>query len=185
MTDEEETGIPQPPVRPLEAGERYVRVAGLKFILPCKFAPGDVLDDQTAAFMNAAWHTAIINRFTPIRLNLLEDSRTTYEDFDRELQAFYESFEWTDRVKRTGGDEKPKKSEEEKALESFARPLFNKAMRGHGLPRERYEELLQEFITDNKVMLKEQFDRQQKSVNSLTSALIGLGTKAEGTSDND
>lgn len=159
-------------LRDLGTDERVVRIAGLKFILPNQFKPGDVLDETAAIFINTAWHTAIINRFSPLREELLKDPRTTYDVFDGELQAFVDGFKWTPRPKKTSKDP-IKLSEEEKALESFARPMFNKAMKGHGLPREQYEAFLREFIVDNRAMLEEAFARQKESVDSLIAFLDG------------
>lgn len=174
MTDTPEPtkhSIVQPPLREPEADERIVRVAGLKFILPCKWAPGDTLDEESAAFINTAWHTAVINRFGPVREILVQNPATTYEQFDAELQAFFDRFSWTPRPAKASG-EKPKRSEEDKALESFARPLFNKAMKGHGLSRERYEELLLQYIEDNRDVLTRSMERQRAAVSAITQSLV-------------
>lgn len=174
-SQDQKHSIVQPPLREPEADERVVRVAGLKFILPCKWAAGDVLDEESAAFINTAWHTAVINRFGAIRQLLLDDPATTYEKFDAELQAFFDEFSWTPRPSKATS-EKPKRTEEDKALESFARPLFNKAMKGHGLSRERYEELLQKYISENRDTLLASMERQRVAVGAITQSLIaGIG----------
>lgn len=145
--------IPQPQLRPLELNERYVRTAGLKFILPMNFAIGDVLDEKTAAILNQAYTTLVINKFAPIRTALLENPNTTYDDLDRELRNHFANFTYTPRpVNPEPGEESL--SEEERELLSFARPHFNKAFGGQGLERKDYEALLREYVRDNRPMLE-------------------------------
>lgn len=162
--------IPQPELRDLLPGERVVRVAGLRFILPPQFKPGDVLDENTAALFNAFYHTAIVNKFNKIKDTLLENANTTYEDFNTELQAFAQTFTYTPRTTKPT-EAKPAKSEAQKAMEAFARPYFNKAMKGHGLPREEYEAKLTTYVLANAAMLKEQMEAEDALLQSLMSGL--------------
>lgn len=156
----------QPKLRPLEPNERYVRTAGLKFILPMNFKSGDVLDDKTAAILNQAYTTLVINRFAPIRAALLENDNTIYEDIDRELRAHFASFTYTPRPV-IAGEEDEKLSEEDRDLVTFARPHFQKAFGGQGIARKDYEMLLREYVVGNRLMLeklKKQSDDLRKSL---------------------
>lgn len=144
--------IPQPELRPLGEKERYVRTAGLRFIIPENFSPGDVLDDNTAAILNAAWTTQVINRFSPIRQALLENPATTYADIDRELQSHFNSYVYRPRPVRAPGDE-DETSDADRDLISFARPVFNKHFGGQGLDRKDYEALLKTWVKNNREML--------------------------------
>lgn len=162
--------ISQPKLRTPLPNERVVRVAGLKFILPNNWAPGDVLDEDSAAFINAAWHTAAINGFAEIRQSLLNDPRTTYEIFDQELQTFYDSYKRTTR-QLDASDAKPGRTPEEKALISYARPRFNNYMGGKKHSRAKYEELLLVFVEGNRTKLLAEMKRENKAIKDLTDRL--------------
>lgn len=164
--------IAQPPLRPLEPNERVVRIAGLRFILPCRWSPGDVLDENSALLINTAWHSALINRFGETKRVMLENPACTYLQLDEALQGFEESFKYTPRP-IDASDPKAGKSQEERALESFARPHFNKAMRGHGLSRPEYEKYLQSYIADNRDLLLGLMADEKRSINRVIESLSG------------
>lgn len=165
--------ILQPPLRPVGENERIVRTAGLKFIVPMNWKPGDVLDETSAALLNTAFCTAAINRFSPIRKALLENPDCTYDDIANELQDYFETFKYNPR---TVDSSKPEdtRSAEVRELEAFARPYFNKAWGGGQLPRKEYETLLREWIDENTEFLTTQFEVHKASVNSLVSDLTTL-----------
>ena len=165
--------IAQPALKDPGPNERVVRVAGLKFILPCNWAPGDVLDEETARFLNAAWHTAAINGFAETRRELLSDVRTTYDDLDAALQGFYDAYKRTTRSSDTS-KAKPGRTPEERALISFARPHFNRAMRGKDLTRKDYEDLLLKYVTRNRAKLEGAMRRETQAMEELTNRLASL-----------
>lgn len=160
--------IEQPELRDPLPNERIVRTGGLYYILPNAWKPGDVLTTELAAFLNAAWHSAFINRFKEARKALEENPATTYEDIDQALQAAFEEFSVTPRA--TKPLEEPDNSDEEakaafRELVKFARPEFNAAMRDvKGLPRKRYEELLREWVKENQPMLQEAMEASQAAI---------------------
>lgn len=144
--------IPQPELRKLNPNERYVRTAGLKFIIPENFKPGDVLDEHTAAMLNTAFTTLVINRFSPTRQALLENPNCTYKDLDTALQGHFDNFKYTPRPVRAPGEDEGL-SDEDRELISFARPHFNKAFGKQGIDRKDYEALLREWVVGNREML--------------------------------
>lgn len=163
--------ILQPELRELEPGERIVRTGGLKFILPTKWKTGDVLTEEDAIFMNAAFHTALINRFGPQRKALMERDDVTYEMLDKELQAHFESFSVNTRANDTSDGTDTGLNDEDKALVAFGRPLFAKVYGGTGLARKDYEELLREWVFSNRSMLMTQMVKHQQTMTSLTEGL--------------
>ncbi len=160
-------GIKQPQLRPLEPKERYVRTAGLKFIVPEYFSPGDVLDETTAALLNTFYTTAAINRFSETRRVLLDNPETTYYDIDCALQAHFDNFKYTPRPTRVDGSEPDNTLDRE--LISFARPVFNKHFGGKGLDRKDYENLLLSWVNDNREMLQNLMEKQNSRIKSLAS----------------
>ena len=173
--------ILQPPLRELAPGERVVRVAGLKFILPCQFEAGFVLDEFTAEFLNISYHTAIINRFKPTRELLLENPAATYEDLDSALQGHFEQFVLPQARTRSPEPEPPEPDEAAlaeagalKALIAFARPHYNKAMKGHGLGRKEYETHLLNYVSDNRSMLEDLMSTEKKRLKSIMSKLSAV-----------
>jgi len=164
--------IIQPPLRDPLPNERVVRVAGLRFILPCNWEPGNVLDEETCKFLNAAWHTAVINGFAETRRELLSDVRTTYADLDTALQGFYDTYKRTTRADTSKA--KPGRTPEERALISFARPHFNRAMKGKNLSRKEYEELLLKYVTRNRAKLEGAMRRESQAIAELTERLASL-----------
>ena len=158
--------ITQPELTPPGPNERVVRTGGLKFILPMRWTPGDVLDEQSALLLNTAYHTAVINRFAPIRQELLSNPNTTYEDLDKALQAFFDEFNYTPRP--LDSSKPTDRTDEVRELESFARPYFNKAVGGKGLPRADYEALLREWVAENREFLLKIKLQQEAAIASLT-----------------
>lgn len=161
--------IEQPELRDPLPNERIVRTGGLYYILPNAWAVGDVLTEELAAFLNAAWHSAIINRFKDLRQSLESNDSTTYHDLDKALQEFAAEFSVTPRATKPLEEPKPEQDEEEKeafaALVKFARPDFNKAMREvKGLPRKKYEELLREYVRENRAQLEEDLAAHQAAM---------------------
>ena len=172
---EKKTPFPQPELREIDPKEeRIVRVAGMKFILPNQWREGDTLDAEAAIFINTAWHTACINRFGETRRELLADPRTDYNVFDAELQAFVDTYRYTPRPASAPASADQKPDDAEKALIRFARPHFNKAMRGLNLSRGRYEELLREYVRDNRETLENLYAADQASQSAVQSALSSL-----------
>lgn len=165
--------IEQGPLRELKPNERIVRCAGLKFILPCPYKPGDTLDEESAAFINAAYHTAVLNGFTPIRHELLADPRTAYEDLDRELQAFADTYKRATR-KADASDASSGKTQEEKDLYAYARPIYNHHMGRKHIPRKLYEAGLTKYINENRASLTAAMNKEKASMRQLTSRLIDL-----------
>lgn len=164
--------IPQPALRKLDPQERYVRTAGLKFIIPENFKPGDVLDEQTAAMLNTAYTTLVINRFSVTRQTLLENPNCTYADLDKALQDHFDNFKYTPRPTRAPGEDEGL-SDEDRDLLTFARPHFNKAYGGKGLERKDYEALLRTWVTSNREMLAEMKSKADAAFESLTKDLSG------------
>lgn len=164
--------IPQPELRELENNERYVRTAGLKFIIPQSFKPGDVLDEHTAAMLNAAHTTLIINRFSVTRKALLENPNCTYNDLDKALQDLVANFKYTPRPVRAPGEDEGV-SEEERDLIAFARPYFNKAFGGQGIERKDYEKLLREWVGLEREMLTKLKTAHDNAFESLTKDMEG------------
>jgi len=165
--------IPQQELRPPNADERIVRVAGLRFILPCPFKPGDVLDDNSALLINTAFHTALINRFGEQKRSVLEGPNPTYNKLDAALQAHYESFKYSPRP-LDSSDPKATLSDAEKAFQSFARAKFNKVLGGQGIERDVYEATLANWIKSNRADIEDAFNQESKAVTSLTNAFAGL-----------
>lgn len=165
--------ITQPKLRDPSEHERVVRVAGFKFILPCNWKPGDVLDEDSAAFINAAWHTAAINGFSERRRDLMNDPRTTYQVLDEELQAHYEVYK---RQTRTldASDARPGKTDAEKKLISYARPRFNAAVRDKKLPRKDYEALLVKYVEKNRAKLEADMKREHKVMKDIMAQMSDL-----------
>ncbi len=164
--------IPQPALRALAENERYVRTAGLRFIIPQNFKPGDVLDENTAAILNASYTTLVVNRFAAIRKVLLENPDCTYQMLDKELQAHFDNFKYNPRPVRTPGDEDGK-TEEDRELIAFARPIFHKTFGGQGIERKAYEALLVEWVVGNRTMLTEQKTLADARSASLLEGLAG------------
>lgn len=164
--------IEQPELREPGPNERLVRVAGCKFILPCNWRAGDVLDEETAKFLNAAHHTAVINGFSETRRELLGDVRTTYEDLDEALQGFFDHYKRTTRDDTTKA--KPGRTDEERELISFARPDFNRAMKGKAVTRKEYEELLLKHVRKNRAQLLDARNQQRQAMAELTAMLDDL-----------
>lgn len=159
--------VEQPELRDPLPSERIVRTGGLYYILPNAWSAGQVLTPELAAFLNAAWHSAFINRFKEARKALEEDPATTYKTIDDALQAAFDEFSVTPRATKpleiVDDDEDAK--EAFKALVSFARPEFNRAMKEvKGLPRKKYEELLREYVRDNAAVLQEAMDASNASI---------------------
>lgn len=144
--------IAQPELRKLADNERYVRTAGLKFIIPQNFKPGDILDVHTAAMLNTAYTTLVINRFSTTRQALLENPNCTYKDLDTALQGHFDNFKYTPRPVRAPGEDNDL-TDEDRDLISFARPHFNKAFGKQGIDRKAYEALLREWVVGNREML--------------------------------
>ena len=173
-----EPKIKQPPLQPPGPNARIVRTAGLQFILPCNWKPGDVLDEQSAALLNAAHHTAVLNKFAPIRETFYGPDGEfkdglTYNDIDRELQAHFDNFKWNVRRQDTSRPEPA--SEEDRELIAFARPHFNKAFGGQGLERKDYEALLREYVNTNREMLSKLMESQRTKINSLVDIMAAYG----------
>jgi len=160
--------IEQPELRDPLPSERIVRTGGLYYILPNAWAAGQVLTPELAAFLNAAWHSAFINRFKEARKLLEEDSSTTYADIDAALQAAFDEFSVTPRATKPlepAEDDDEESKEAFKALVSFARPEFNAAMKEvKGLPRKDYEKLLREYVRDNGAVLLEAMEASNASI---------------------
>lgn len=163
--------IAQPALRELAPGERVVRTAGLKFILPTSWKAGDVLTEEDALFINSAHHTALINRFGETRRTLLENPDCTYADLDKALQAHYENFKVNPRTTDTSDPETT--SEEDRELISFAREPFNKMFGGKGIPRKEYEAMLRDYVKDNRELLTNLMNKQKQTITSLTEDLAG------------
>lgn len=166
--------IAQPELRKLEENERIIRTMGLRFIVTNQFKVGDVLDEATAAFINGAWHTAALNRFAPQRESLLEfGDRLTYDQIDGELQDHLEEFTYSPRqLQPTEPGETPADAKL-KAIISFGRPHFNKAVKGHTWERKEYEANLKAWAIENRVMLEVQMESEQASVKKLIAAMSG------------
>lgn len=158
--------IEQPPIREPHNDERVVKTAGLQFILPCVVKPGDVFDETRAQFYNAAWHHAVINRFTPIRQTMIENG-ANYEEIDRELQAFFDEFNYLPRQPSAKTEEKSAQSEEDIALEKFARNLFREHVRGSLKSRGDYEKRLKSWITENREQLVTLMFKEQENIQQL------------------
>lgn len=158
----------QPELRDPLPNERIVRTGGLYYILPNAWSAGQVLTPELAAFLNAAWHSAFINRFKEARKALEADDATTYETIDKALQEAFDEFSVTPRATKPfepAEDSDEDAKEAFKALVSFARPEFNKAMKEvKGLPRKKYEELLREYVRDNAADLQEAMDASNASI---------------------
>lgn len=166
-----EPRIKQPKLKDLEPGERVIRTAGLKFIVKCPWKPGDTLDETSALLLNTAWHTAALNRFSETRKVLLENPDCSYEDLDKALQAHLENFSYTPRPLDTSDPTDP--TDEDRELISYARPIFNKVVGGKGIERKQYEEMLREFVTNNRVMLLQRMRAEQQAMSKLTEDLAG------------
>lgn len=177
--------IPQPELRPLDSHERVVTTGGLKFILPCAYKVGDVLSEESAAFINAAHHAALINRFGELRRDLMSRPNATYETIDDALQLFARDFKVTPRDTSTqAGPQEPERTDEDRELEAYARPLFNKALQGHGLSRKEYEAQLREFVRNNREAIVEARDHEKASITKLTKSIAKLGEdSAEGSEE--
>lgn len=164
--------IPQPPLRTPLPNERVVRTAGLKFILPCKWKPGDVLDEAAADFINSAWHTAVLNRFGEIRNELLNDPRTTYEDLDQELQTFFDSFQRNPRKGNPSVAPVSEPSEDEREhlriIKSWSRSIFRANMANHGLTKESYEEAFRKWFDTNRSAIEAEYNREQEAIAAMS-----------------
>lgn len=165
--------LKQEPLRDLAPNERVVRTAGLRFILPCQYKPGDVLDEDTAALLNVAVHTAILNGFAETRRTLQDNPATTYQDLDAALQAFASEYKRTPRVLDTS-DGSGAKTQEERDLIAFARPHFNKVFGGKNLARKDYEERLVAWVGENTEMLKELKAAESASMSKLKGYLSAM-----------
>lgn len=170
-------GIKQPKLKELGPNERVVRTAGLKFILPNNWKAGDILDEQSAAFINTAWATFVLNRFSPIRDNVLEQPCPTYTDLDRALQATFEDAKWTPRPARPPSDTELLDNED-RALISYARSEFNKRFGGKSIPRKDYEKKLRDFVLENKPILLASMQRENAAMKRAMDALDRMGRNA-------
>lgn len=152
---------------------RIVRCAGVKFVLPLIWAEGDVLDAEAATFLNIAWHTSVLNRFSETRDLILENPEATYDQMDEALQAFFEDYRHTPRPASM-----PKENElltdHEKDLIDFARPDFNKKFGGLGLERQEYEKRLREYVLSNQATLSKALANQREAMKELIDGLAGL-----------
>lgn len=170
--------IRQPPLRQLEPGERIVRTGGLRFILPVPWSAGMVLDEQSAAFLNSAWHTAILNRFNSTGLldSLYATQGTTYDDIDASLQDFALHFTYTPRPPKDDSSEPPsaKPDPSTKAFLSFCRARWSAIMSGKGIPRDQYEEGLAVWIGTNRSYLETEYEKENLAIEELGSILSDL-----------
>ena len=175
--------LDQPELRDPLPNERIVRTGGLRFILPNAFAEGDTLTPASAAFINAALHSAVINRFKDTRKVLEENPTTTYADIDEALQAFFAEFEVTPR--KTKAPEPEADTDDEanaafRALVKWARPDFNRAMSTvQGLPRKEYERLLREWVQENQPTLQAQMEAEQAAISRSLAKLADTLSAAE------
>lgn len=182
MTEDEDTPpaepeiarIQQPELRDLYPNERIVRVAGLKFILPGRWQEGDVLTEEDAIFINTAFHTAVINRFAPTREALLADPATGYEDLEDALLDFLDSYKWTPRPASHPSDDVEPLTEDERDLVRFARPHFNKAMKGTKVSRADYEATLRKWVLANKSVLEPMLEAELKRASDAKGRLARL-----------
>lgn len=189
MTDTPETSkealtlpatLRQPLLNELGSGERIVRVMGLKFILPCAFKRYMTLNDQWIVdFLNTAWHTAVINRFTAtVRDELLKNPALTYEQVEEALIRTFDEFEWE------GRPTKPPRlvdiqDDNQKARIKYARPLYNAAMKGHSLDRAEYELKLFEWTEQNVEVLDEMRSASETKNAALRNMLAAAGFTGE------
>ena len=167
----------QPPLRSLEPGERIVRTGGLKFILPTPWSAGMVLDEQAAAFLTSAWHTAILNRFnsTGFLDSLYSTQGVTYDDIDAALQDFALHFTYTPRPPKDDSAEPPPTTDPTtKAFLSFCRARWSAVMSGKGIPRDQYEEGLVVWIGTNRSYLETEFAKENSAMEELGSLLSNL-----------
>lgn len=166
--------IPQPELRTLAPGERVVRTAGLRFIVPTNWKAGDVLDEQTALLLNTAYHTIVINRFAPIRQAILDNPDATYTDLDRALQEHFENFKYSPRPLDTSSAKDDSRTQAERDLEAFARPHFNRAFGKQGIARADYEALLREYVKDNHELLTRLKSEADSRFSAITEDLAGV-----------
>lgn len=157
--------IPQPLLRPLQGNERYVKTAGLVFILPNVASEGDVLSKRMADFLNVAYHTAILNRFSVIRKALLESPYVTYEDLDEELRALFSTISLSTRPNKppvVSSTESQEDEEELQLLITWSRPTFRKIIQtgGYKLERKEYEAALRKWVLENRDHLQNLFNQE-------------------------
>lgn len=166
--------IPQPELRTLASNERVVRTAGLKFIVKNNWKAGDVLDERTALLLNTAYQTIVINRFAPIRQALLDNPDTTYDDLDKALQDHLENFKYNPRPVDASDAKDDSRTQEERDLEAFARPHFNKAFGKQGIARADYEALLRDYVRDNRELLTKLKAQADERFNAISEDLAGV-----------
>lgn len=158
--------IPQPPLREIKPNERYVKTAGLTFILPNIASEGEVLSKKMADFLNVAYHTAILNRFSVIRQTLLESPHTTYEDLDDELRAFFTTFSFSVRPNKAPRIEDPDAEQWEEELQqliTYSRPMFRKVIQASGqkLERKDYEATLRAWVIGKQAAIQNLLDKDR------------------------
>lgn len=163
------TRYTQPKLRPAD-NERIVRHAGLKFLLKNVWNPGDVLDEESATFINTAWHTLVLNRFSDQSDLIHENPKSTYDDLDRALQLHAESYKWTSRPASAPTD-RQLLTDEDKELIAFARPVYNKKVGRTGMARKDYEKQLLDFVIENKTALLPAMQAEKQTMADLTAAL--------------
>ena len=166
--------ITQPSLRDLQENERIIRTMGLKFIVTNQFKVGDVLDEQTAAFINGAWHTAALNRFAPQREALLEyGDRLTYDQIDGELSDHMEEFTYSPRQLQPTEEGDTPADVKLKAVIAYARPFFNKAMTGLIKDRKEYEVVLKSWVIEHREFLESQMKAEADSIAKLITSMSG------------
>lgn len=172
MTPRPKHSIPQPPLRDPLPTERVVRTAGLRFLLPCPYAEGAILSQHDADFLNTAWHTAIINRFSTsgIKDYLLAKPGITYDEIDRELQAFFETYEWSPRPTPTLAEPKPE-ALRDKPLETYARTHFRAVAGGRAMPRAEYENTFREWFANHDEAIRKAYNMEKIAAKALTRML--------------
>lgn len=153
--------------------ERVVRHAGLKFLLKNVWRPGDVLDEESAVFINTAWHTLILNRFGEQSAEILANPKSTFEDLDSALQQHAEGYRYTARPASVPTD-RELLTDEDKDLIAYARPVYNKRFGGTGMSRSDYEDQLREFVLKHKSELKASMEAERATMADLTSSLARL-----------
>jgi len=164
---------------------RQLRLAGYVFELPNNFAPGYVLTENDALFMNTAHQSSAANTFAPKAKEIIEtltkegkNEKQIQEAVQKALSEHYAGYTWTPR----GVGESIDPIDRE--IRKQARGELQQALAGRGValnsqPEDVRENLLDQWIGKHGARIRKEVEARQKKLASMLDDFDLSGVKSK------